>query len=69
MSSSVSLYTVITVLIGALGAISLIIRPALGGRPAIGWLALSLVLGVPAVLLYAEGGDGRLHGAADPEPE
>jgi diguanylate cyclase (GGDEF)-like protein len=60
MSSSVSLYTVIAVLVGALAAIVLIVRPILRGRPAIGWLALGLVSGMPAVVLYGEGGDSPL---------
>jgi diguanylate cyclase (GGDEF)-like protein len=64
MSSSVSLDTVISILVGALAAIALIVRPFLRGRPAIGWLTLGLVSGTPAVILYGEGGDGRLAMAA-----
>ncbi len=64
MSSSVSLYTVIAALIGALAAIVLVVRQAVKGRPALSWLAFGLISGVGSTLLYAHGGDGRAAMAA-----
>lgn len=58
MTANVSLYTVIALMIGALALVCLVVRQALKGREAVGWVALGLIGGVGTTLVYSMGGSG-----------